>query len=51
MVYFNTTTLEVMDLNELTAIVAMKQGLHSSRFTYSLDKMLSRSYVKLLECM
>ena len=46
---FNETTLEVRDLNEDMAISAMKRGLRASRFTYSLDKTLPRTYVELLE--
>ena len=49
MVRFNTTTLEVRDLNEDMTISAMKRGLRS-QFTYSLDKILSRTYAKFLEC-
>ena len=48
-VHFNIATLEVRDLNEFTTISAMKRRLQSFRFTYSLDKMLSRSYIELLE--
>ena len=50
MARFNTATLEVRDLNEDMAISAMKRGLRASRFTYSLDKTLPRTYVELLEC-
>ena len=46
---FNTATLEVRDLNEDMAISAMKRGLRASRFTYSLDKTLPRTYAELLE--
>ena len=49
-VRFNTATLEVQDLNEDMAISAMKRGLRASRFTYFLDKTLSRTYAELLEC-
>ena len=31
------------------AISAMKRGLRASRFTYSLDKTLPRTYAELLE--
>ena len=48
-VHFNTATLEVYDLNESTAISAMKRRLHSFRFTYSLDKIFFRTYAKLFE--
>ena len=46
---FNAATLEVRDLNEDMAVSAMKRGLRSSRFTYSLDKTLPRTYAELLE--
>ena len=46
---FNVAMLEVRDLNEDMAILAMKHGLRASRFTYSLDKTLLRTYAKLLE--
>ena len=46
---FNAATLEVKDLNENMAISAIKRGLRGSRFTYSLDKTLPRTYAKLLE--
>ena len=48
-VRFNKATLEVKDLNEDMTISAMKRGLRGSRFTYSLDKTLPRTYVELLE--
>ncbi|XP_073103311.1 uncharacterized protein [Elaeis guineensis] len=47
---FKVTTLEVRDLNEDMVISVMKKGLKGSRFTYSLDKTLSRTYAELLEC-
>ena len=49
MTRFNTTTLEVRDLNEDMAISTMKRDPRRSRFTYSLDKTLSQTYAKLLE--
>ena len=49
MTRFNAATVEVRDLNEDMAISAMKKGLRGSRFTYSLDKTLLRTYVELLE--
>ena len=49
MAWFNAATLEVRDLNEDMAISAMKRGLRGSRFTYSLDKTLPRTYAELLE--
>ena len=50
MVRFNAITLEVKDLNEDMAILAMKRGLRGSRFTYSLDKNHPWTYAELLEC-
>ena len=49
MARFNVATLEVRDLNEDMAISTMKRGLRGSRFTYSLNKTLSRIYTELLE--
>ena len=49
MASFNAATLEVRDLNEDMAISAMKRDLRRSRFTYSLDKTLLRTYAELLE--
>ena len=49
MARFNAATLVVQDLNENMTISTMKRGLRGSRFTYSLDKTLSRTYAKLLE--
>ena len=49
MAHFNTATLEVRDLNKDMAISVMKKGLRGSRFTYSLDKNLPRTYVEFLE--
>ena len=46
---FNVAMLEVRDLNENMAIAAMKKGLRGSRFTYSLDKTLPRTYAELLK--
>ena len=48
-VQFNAATLEIRDLNEDMTISAMKRGLRGSRFTYSLDKTLPRTYAELLE--
>ena len=45
---FNTTTLEIYDLDQDTAMTVAIQGLHSSHFTYSLDKTAPKSYSKLL---
>ena len=47
--HFNTAMLEVRDLNEDMAISAIKRGLRKFRFTYSLDKTLSRTYAELLK--
>ena len=49
MMHFNIATLEILYLNEDMAISAMKRGLKSFKFAWSLDKMLSRTYLKLLE--
>ena len=49
MARFNMITLEIRDLNEDMTISAMKRGLKGSKFTYSLDKILPQTYVKLLE--
>ena len=49
MACFNTATLEVRDLNEDMTISTMKKGLKAFRFTYFLDKTLSRTYAELLE--
>ena len=49
MARFNAATLEVKDLNENMTISAIKRGLRGSRFTYSLDKTLPRTYAELLE--
>ncbi|XP_073099125.1 uncharacterized protein [Elaeis guineensis] len=46
---FNKIILEIRDLNEDMAISAMKRGLRRSRFSYSLDKTLPRTYAELLE--
>ena len=42
--------LEVRDLNEDMTISPMKRSLRGSRFTYSLDKTLPRTYAELLKC-
>ena len=47
--HFNTATLEVRNLNEDMAISTMKKDLRRSRFTYSLDKTLPRTYAELLK--
>ena len=49
MARFNAATHEVRDLNEDMVILAMKRKLRGSRFTYSLDKTLLRTYAELLE--
>nr|XP_010931505.1 uncharacterized protein LOC105052403 [Elaeis guineensis] len=46
--YFNTVTLEVYNLNQDAAMVATAQGLHGSRFTYSLDKTAPKSFFEFL---
>ena len=49
MAHFNAATLEVRDLNKDMAISAMKRSLRASRFSYFLDKTLSRIYAELLK--
>ena len=49
MAHFNVDIIEIRYLNEDMAISAMKRDLRGSRFTYSLDKILSRTYAELLE--
>ena len=49
MARFNKATLEVRNLNEDMAILAMKRGLRGSKFSYTLDKTLSQIYTELLE--
>ena len=49
MARFNMAILEVRNLNKDMAILAMKRGLRRSRFTYSLNKTLLRTYTELLE--
>ena len=49
MARFNAATLEIRDLNKDMIISIIKRGLRGSRFTYSLDKTLLRTYVELLE--
>ena len=50
MARFNATMLEVRDLNKDMTISTIKRDLRGSRFTYSLDKILPRTYAELLEC-
>ena len=47
--HFNVATLEIRELNEDMAISIMKRGMRGSRFTYSLNKTLSRIYAELLK--
>ena len=49
MACFNAAILEIWDLDESMAIAAIKWGLCSFKFTYSLDKMLLRTYIELFE--
>ena len=46
--HFNAATLEITDLNEFVAMLALKKGLKQSRFTYSLDKTFPKTYSELL---
>lgn len=48
MAWLKSIILEIYDLDERVAMLALKRGLHSSRFTYSLDKIYQKSYSKLL---
>lgn len=48
LVRFNAATLKIYDLNQDVAMMIVIQGLHSSWFTYSQNKMTPRSYSKLL---
>ena len=48
--HFNAVTLEVRDLNEDMAILAMKRCLRRFRFSYFLDKTLFQTYAELLKC-
>lgn len=45
---FKVIALEVYNLDEFVAMLAMKRGLKISRFTYFLDKKPSRIYSELL---
>lgn len=45
---FKVAALEVYNLNEFVAMLAIKRKLRTSQFTYSLDKKLPRSYLELL---
>lgn len=45
---FKVATLEIYNLDELMAMLAMKRGLHSSQFNFSLDKTYPKSYSELL---
>lgn len=47
-VQFKLAILEIYNLDESVAMLAMKRGLRSSRFIYSLDKTYLKSYSKLL---
>lgn len=39
---------EIYNLDEVEAMLMMKRGLRSSRFTYLLDKTYTKSYLELL---
>lgn len=45
---FKVAILKIYNLDESVVMLAMKRELHSSQFTYSLDKTYSKSYSKLL---
>lgn len=48
MACFNAVTLKVKDFNEFVTMLALKRELRSSRLSFSLNKIFSRSYVDLL---
>lgn len=48
MARFKTATFEVYHLDNSMATLVLKRGLRLSRFSYSLDKKPSNSYVELL---
>ena len=45
---FNATTLEVIDLDPMVAMSAMKDNLKPSRFLFSLEKWFFASFVEML---
>ena len=45
---FNTDTLEVIDLDQMVAMSAMKGALKPSRFFFSLEKKFSTSFLEML---
>ena len=45
---FNTVTLEVTDLDQMVAMLAMKDTLKPSRFLFSLEKKFSISFFEML---
>ena len=45
---FNTTTLEVIDLDQMVAMSAMKGALKPSRFFFSLEKKIFTSFFEML---
>lgn len=45
---FKSATLEIYNMDESIAMLALKRGLRSFRFTYSLDKTYPKSYSELL---
>lgn len=46
--YFNTATLEMLNLNKFVAMLAMKKKLRLSRLTFFLNKKFPQSYSELL---
>lgn len=48
MARFKLAILEVYNLDELVTMLAMKRELCPSYFTYSLDKMSPKSYLKMM---
>lgn len=50
MIRFKLVMLEVYNLDQSVAMLAMKRGFHTSYFTCSMDKKHSRSYLELLTC-
>lgn len=49
MVQFNAATLEIYNLDDCVAILALKRELCTSHFTYSLNKTYPKSYLEMLD--
>lgn len=45
---FKVTMLEIYHLDESVAMLGLKKGLRTSRFTYSLDKTYPKSYLEMM---